>query len=55
MAFAAVEAIGYMPMALPVRPEAFLEEYRVVEIGNVLEFIDADNDAESFLLGDFFS
>ena len=52
--FAAKQAIGHRLLQLPYRTQAFLENLGILEFGNLLKFIDANDEAASFFLCNLF-
>lgn len=51
MAFATIQAIGYILVLLPVRAQLLLKIVRVGKLRNILKLIDADDYFKTFLLG----
>ena len=47
---AAIQTIGDMLVLLPMRAETFLKKVGIVEFCNILKFVDADHDFQTFLL-----
>ena len=51
MFLAAKEAIGYVTLVLPYSTKPFLNNQRIIELANLLEFVNTNNEVNTLLLG----